>query len=129
DWDGNIVWEHQDDAQHHDVRRLRNGNTLYIGWEQMPAEAAARVIGAEAGSEAKGGIIWGDYLREVTPDGKTAWEWRAPSDVELEKCPLHQMSAHRAFAHCNACTELANGDIMLSFRKISTIAIVDKKTK
>jgi hypothetical protein len=129
DWDGKIVWEYQDDAQHHDLRRLRNGNTLYIGWEPMPAEAARRVVGAEAGSEAKGGIIWGDYLREVTPAGATAWEWHAHSDMKLEQFPLHPMSTRAEFAHCNACAELTNGDIMLSFRKISTIAIVDKKTR
>ena len=31
DWEGNILWEYQDDCQHHDFRRLKNGNTLYIG--------------------------------------------------------------------------------------------------
>jgi len=127
DWDGKLVWEHHDDAQHHDFRRLKNGNTLYIGWEPMPPEAAKRVPGAEPGTE-KDGIMWGDYLREVTPDGKTVWEWHT-YDMELEKFPLHPMSTRSEFAHCNACAELDNGDIMLSFRKISTIAIVDKNTK
>jgi hypothetical protein len=129
DWDGNVVWEHQDDAQHHDVRRLANGNTIYIGWEPMPAEAAARVPGAEPGTEDEDGIMWGDYLREVTPSGEVAWEWHAFEDMDLEAFPLHPMSTRHEFAHANAVSELANGDLMLSFRKISTIAIVDKATK
>ena len=32
DWEGNVLWEYKDDCQHHDFRRLKNGNTLYIGW-------------------------------------------------------------------------------------------------
>ena len=32
DWDGNIVWECEAPAQHHDFHRLANGNTVYIGF-------------------------------------------------------------------------------------------------
>ena len=35
DWDGKLVWEYVDHAQHHDFRRLANGNTLYLGWEKL----------------------------------------------------------------------------------------------
>ncbi len=129
DWDGNLLWEYADNAQHHDFQRLRNGNTLYIGWEEMPAKAAARMIGAAEGSEAKGGITWSDYLREVTPTGETAWEWHAHSDMVIEDFPLNPLSTRAEFAHCNTCTELPDGNILLSFRKISTIAIIDKQTR
>ncbi len=129
DWDGKLLWEHVDDAHHHDFRRLANGNTLYIGWEPMPAAAMERVKGAEPGSEDRGGIMWGDFLKEVTPEGEVAWEWHAHSDLALEDFPLHPMSTRLEFAHCNACEELPGGNIMLSFRRISTILIVDKRTK
>ena len=129
DWDGALVWEHVDDLQHHDFRRLANGNTLYVGWEEMPAEAARRVAGAEPGSEAEGGVIWGDRLTEVTPDGETAWEWHAHSDMEIERFPLHPLSTRKEFAHCNACAETPDGDVMLSFRRNSTVAVVGKATR
>ncbi len=129
DWDGNLLWEHVDDAHHHDFQRLGNGNTLYIGWERMPAAAMERVKGAEPGSEDEEGSIWGDFLKEVTPDGDVVWEWHAHSDLALEDFPLHPMSTRLEFAHCNACFELPDGNIMLSFRRISTILIVDKRTK
>ncbi|MDP7425060.1 MAG: aryl-sulfate sulfotransferase [Rhodospirillales bacterium] len=129
DWDGQVVWEYQDDAQHHDFCRLQNGNTLYIGWEKMPKEAQARMIGAEPGSEDDSGDTWSDYLREVSPAGETVWEWHAHTDMEIEEYPLHIMSTRKEFLHCNACTELPNGDIMLSFRKNSMIIVVDKKSK
>ena len=67
--------------------------------------------------------------REVTPAGETAWEWHAWEKMEIEAFPLNANSSRKEFAHCNACAELPNGDIMLSFRRFSVIAIVDKKTK
>jgi hypothetical protein len=129
DWNGKVLWEYHDDNQHHDFRRLQNGNTLYIGWEQMPKDAQARMVGAEPGSEDKEGITWSDYLREVSPDGKTVWEWHAHSDMNIEDFPLHIMSTRKEFLHCNTCAELPNGNIMLSFRKNSMIVVVEKKTK
>ena len=128
-WDGDILWEYNDDNQHHDFRRLKNGNTLYIGWEQMPKDAQARMIGAEPGSEDPDGITWSDYLKEVTPEGKAAWEWHAHSDMKVEDFPLHIMSTRKEFLHCNTCTELPNGNIMLSFRKNSMIVVIEKNTK
>ncbi|NQV57994.1 MAG: aryl-sulfate sulfotransferase [Rhodospirillales bacterium] len=129
DWDGNVLWEYLDNHQHHDFRRLSNGNTVYIGWEEMPMEAAARVQGAAPGTEDEGGIIWGDYLREVNPAGETVWEWHAYEDETLLGIPLHPMSTRKEFAHCNSVAEIPGGDLLLSFRKFSTIAIVDKKTR
>jgi hypothetical protein len=129
DWDGNILWEYHDDAQHHDFQRLKNGNTLYIGWENMPKDAQVRMLGAKVGSEDENGDTWSDYLREVSPDGETVWEWHAHSDMDIDDFPLHVMSTRKEFLHCNTCTELPNGDIMLSFRKNSMIVVVDKKTK
>ena len=73
DWGGEVVWEYRDDNQHHDFRRRPNGNTIYLGWEPMRAENAERVVGGMAGTE-HDGVIYGDYLREVSPAGETVWE-------------------------------------------------------
>jgi hypothetical protein len=129
DWDGNVLWEYQDDSQHHDFRRLINGNTIYIGWEKMPKDAQLQMIGAEAGSEDVNGDTWSDFLKEITPDGETIWEWHAHSDMKIEDFPLHIMSTRKEFLHCNTCTELPDGNIMLSFRKNSMIVVIEKKTK
>ena len=128
-WEGEILWEHNDDSQHHDFRRLKNGNTLYIGWEEMPKQAQQRMIGAEPGTEDENGITWSDYLKEVNSEGEIVWEWHAHSNMRIEDFPLHIMSTRKEFLHCNACAELPDGNIMLSFRKNSMIVVVDKKTK
>lgn len=128
DWNGHVVWEHQDDAQHHDFRRLKNGNTIYIGWEAVPSTHTNLILGAAAGSEDSDGTIWGDFLREVNSSGETVWEWRAWEDEALLAEPLHPMSTRKEFAHCNAVSELPDENLMVSFRKLSIIAIIDKPT-
>lgn len=128
DWDGKLVWQHANPEQHHDVRRLANGNTLYIGWEIMPEDAARRVQGGREGTEHNGNI-YGDYLHEVTPKGEVVWEWHAHSDMEIERYPLCPSCNRNEFAHANACSPLANGDVMLSFRRINLVAIVDRETR
>jgi len=127
DWEGKVVWEHRDPAQHHDFRRLANGNTIYLGWEPMPPEDSRRVEGGRPGTE-RNGVMYGDYIREVTPKGEIDWEWHAHSDMELERYELCPVCERDEFAHANACSPLPDGNIMLSFRRLNLIAIIDRKS-
>ena len=52
-WDGEVVWEYCDPAQHHDFRRRPDGNTIYIGWEPVPADVAAPYQGRAARQRAR----------------------------------------------------------------------------
>ena len=128
DWHGNVLWEYRDDNQHHDFRRCETGNTLYLGWEAMRPEAAARVQGGQPGTEHEG-VIYGDYVREIDARGTTVWEWHAQDDLDIERYPLHPLVHRDEFAHANACCPLPNGDVMLSFRRLSTIMIIDRTTR
>ena len=92
----------------------------------MRPENARRVIGGVPGSE-KNGEIYGDYIREIDPAGRIVWEWHS-QDLEIERYPLNMVGHREEFAHCNAVCPLPNGDYMLSFRRISTIMIIDRAT-
>jgi len=127
DWDNNVIMEYRDDWQHHDLRKLSNGNILYAGWEMMPEEKAKLVKGGAPGSETKEGIV-SDFVKEVTPEGELVWEWHA-SDMDIEKYELQPLASRRVFAWCNTTFPLENGDVMISLRQINTVAIVDRKTK
>jgi hypothetical protein len=85
-WDGDVLWEYTDDSQHHDFRRLPNGNTIYIGWRAMSDECAARIQGGKPGTEANG-KMYEDYFRIISPDGETVWEW-STSELDPEKYPI-----------------------------------------
>ena len=127
-WDGEVLWEYRDPGQHHDFRRLPNGNTIYIGREPIPREAVARIKGGLPGTE-HDGQIYGDYLREVNTKGETVWEWYAHRDMELERHELCPLCARDEFAHANTCAPLPDGNIMISFRRLNLIAIIDRETK
>lgn len=129
DWRGQVVWQYEDPALHHDHCRLRNGNTLLLYWELLPAEVRGRVQGGVPGTELEDGrAMLGDALREVTPEGQTVWEWHAYQALDPAvdiMCPLHP---RHEWTHCNAVEELPDGNLVVSFRLTNTVAIVDRAT-
>lgn len=127
DWHGKIVHEYCDGMQHHDAHKLSNGNILYAGWEAMPPEHAKRVRGGRDMPHPPEGL-YSDYVREVSPDGKTVWEWHA-YDMAIEKYPLNPLLAPRVFGWCNTVFPLESGDVLISMRHINLIAIIDRTTK
>ena len=100
DWDGKVVWEHRQVGQHHDFRRLPNGNTIFLGWEIVPPEIEKRVPGGLPGTLHPDGCMYGDYIHEVTPDGKVVWEWHACRDMEVEKYIAQPQPAPRRVCPC-----------------------------
>src|SRR5258708_35112910 len=75
DWNGTILWEVRNPDHHHDGIQLRNGNVLLDCYAVLPADLAARVQGGAPDTEHAWGMD-GDYLQEVTVDGRVVWEWR-----------------------------------------------------
>ncbi len=128
DWDGNIVWEHVDNNQHHDFRRLSNGNTVYLCWELLSKEDEKKVIGGVPGTEHEDGV-YGDIVREVTPDGEIVWEWRAIDHLDGKKFPLHVAAIREEWAHANTICPVPDGNFIINFRHNNLMAIIDKQTK
>ncbi|MCZ6763679.1 MAG: aryl-sulfate sulfotransferase [Alphaproteobacteria bacterium] len=129
DWDNNLVHEHTDLGQHHDFRKLANGNILYPGWEKLGSEVAQRIGGGRPGTEMDDGSIWGDYIREVDQDGETVWQWRVAEDMDLESFPLHPTAGRRVYAWCNAIFPLPNGEVLASLRLLNTVVIIERESK
>jgi hypothetical protein len=129
DWDGEIVWDHIDHYQHHDFNRLPNGNTVYLAWELIPTdEALKQVVGGVPGSEHEDGGVYYDVLREVNQAGELVWEWRMAEHFPFEKYPLRVNRPREEFAHANACFVQADGNIIISWRDLDLIALLDRKT-
>lgn len=127
DWSGKIVWEHRQPGQHHDVRRMPNGNTMFIMWDALPQQHNARVRGGVPGTE-KDGVIYADIFREVTPSGEIAWEWRF-ADADYDKYPLAHDCQREEWAHANSCAPTLDGNVLVSFRHLDTIMIIERATK
>jgi hypothetical protein len=129
DWNGKILWEIKQPDHHHDARLLRNGNVLLLCSAALPPNIARKVKGGLAGSEDEGGKIHGDYLVEKTTSGKTVWEWRCWDHMDPDAYPLTSPSDSRSeWTHGNGIAELPEGDILLSFRNISTVVWINRRS-
>ena len=129
DWNGKVLWEIKQPDHHHDGRLLRNGNVLLLCSAELPADIAKRVKGGLAGTEHDGDKINGDYLVERTKDGKTVWEWRVWEHMEPAEYPITSPSDTRSeWTHGNGIAELPDGNILLSFRNISTVVRINRQS-
>jgi hypothetical protein len=129
DWSGNVVWEHRHVGQHHDFRRLSNGNTIFLAWEVVPPEIVQKIPGGIPGTQHADGCMYGDYIQEITPSGEVVWEWHACRDMAVETYVLSPSQNRDEFAHANAVSPLPNGDIYISFRRLNMIGLIDKATR
>ena len=127
DWDGNVVWEHRDDYQHHDFRKLPNGNAIYLAWELLPADVAKNVRGGMPGSEDKAGI-WGETIREVNARGEVVWEWKYHEHIDVAKYPLAEISNRHEYPHANTISIMKDGNVMVCFRHIDVVIIIEKSS-
>lgn len=127
DWHGNIVWKYEDPFLHHGFYRRDNGNTLVLKWVQMPPALAAKVKGGVSGSE-RNGVMWGDAIQEITPGGEIVWEWVAHEHLKPESLDRCLLCPRDTWIHANGISEMIDGSIVVSFAKINTVAIIDKRS-
>ena len=127
DWDGNIVWEHRDPAQHHDGRRTDSGGAAYLAIAELPAGLAARVRGGLPNSEHHG-RMYADRVVEVDRDGKVTWEWNSWEHLDPEVDVITPADLRDEWTHSNTIVPLPGGDFIISMRNLSTVARIDRKT-
>jgi hypothetical protein len=126
DWNGRVVWEVRQPNHHHDARLLKNGNVLFLCAADLPANMTAKIRGGRSGTEVNG-KMWSDYLLEVSRDGRTTWKWRTWEQLDPAEYPIAFPENLRAeWTHGNAIVELPDGNLLVSFRNISTIIKIDR---
>lgn len=126
DWEGNILWEYRDPWHHHDARRTESGGAIYLGLYRVPEEFAEQV---------KGGIplqddndMWADEIVEVDSEGNRVWSWLAHEHLDVEIETLTFNHPREYWTHGNTVVPLPGDRVMVSFRSISTVGIIDKTT-
>lgn len=124
DWEGNIVWEYRspDMYLHHDFERLPNGNTLILLWTPIPDALAAQVKGGFGDT----GVMFGDVVQEVTPEGTIVYQWNSWENLDIETDVICHLEGRREWTHQNALNVTPDGDLLVSFRQTSTVGIVSK---
>ena len=126
DWDGKVLWEHHDPYQHHDARRTASGGAIYLTVDRVPDEIARRVKGGAPSR--KPGPMWADILVEVDASGKRVWDWRSWEHLDPETAVLEPGNHGEEWTHGNTIMPLESERVLVSFRNISMVAIIDKAT-
>ena len=83
--------------------------------------------GGLPGSETEAGI-WGDYIREVDSTGNKVWEWHAYDHLDFSKYPLHPQAKRHEYAHPNTIVPLDDGNVLVCYRHIDVLAIIDRES-
>jgi Arylsulfotransferase (ASST) len=129
DWKGRVLWEVHNSDHTHDGIRLRNGNVLLICKKPLPDDIVAKVSGGRPGTEYDNGKMIGDYLVEMTTDGNVVWEWRAWEHLDPIKDGITAVQDDRdVWTLANGLSEMPDGNILLSFRNISTVVMINRQT-
>ena len=125
DWDSNVVWEYRNPLVHHDYERLPNGNTLVLLFENLSSDLTSRIRGGIAG-DSDPESMFGDQIQEIAPDGSVVYEWKAWEHLDPEGDPICPLENRVEWTHGNSLKTTPEGDLIVSYRLISTVGIVDK---
>ena len=124
DWHANFVWEHYDRNQHHDGRCAESGGAIYLTLEQIPENVSREVRGGIETDEP----MWADLIIEVDKSGNRIWEWHAYEHLDYDTHILPLNVPRHEWSHANTLVPISEERLLVSFRHISTIAIIDKST-
>ena len=126
DWDGRILFRHEDLAMHHDFKKLADGNYAYLAWEPLAPETAALVLGGRKGTERS--VMWSDVIRVVSPGGTILQEWHAREHLDVERHIIGPVYARHEWSHFNDLWECENGDVLCSSRVLDAVFRIDRIT-
>ena len=126
DWAGRVVWEHHDADHHHDARRTSSGGAIYLSVERLSTDVASQVRGGIPGSDADG--MWADVIVEVDAAGNRVYEWHAAEHLDVSTDRITFNDPRHEWSHANTVVPLDDDRFLVSFRNISTVGIVDKKS-
>lgn len=147
--EGREVWRYTDKERslHHDQERMEDGNTLFVCSKDLDRPTISRRL------------LKDDCLIEVDRSGKIVWEWQTADhldDLELPKeVKAEIMTGYGGnrtglgapppskgfdYLHMNAASPIPAsaghtdprfkaGNIIVSYRYINTLAVVDRDTK
>lgn len=123
---GEVIWRHGDKFHHHDQRKMSHGGALYLSLEKVPKELAAQVVG---GHPTPGyDDMYADVFIEVDRNGNRIWEWHAIEHLD-PIADFQEVSEPRwEWSHGNTIAPLGDDRVLVSFRAIHTIGIIDKAT-
>jgi hypothetical protein len=127
DWEGNVVWQYENEAIHHDFVRLPNGNTLTNQFVEIPDDLARSVRGGYR--ERFMPPMLSDDFVEVDSKGKEVRRVSLWKHLDPAKDPICSLERRLEWTHTNSLDVNAAGEILFSCRLNSRIGIISADGK
>ena len=102
---------------------------ILICQKPLPAGMTAKVQSGRPETEYDNGKMDAPYLVEMTTDGRVVWEWRSWEHLDPEADRMTAGQDDRdVWTVGNGVSEMPDGNILLSFRDISTVVMINRQT-
>ena len=72
--------------------------------------------------------MWADVVVEVDASGEVVWEWHSMDRLDPLVDHLTFNDARHEWGHANTVVPIGDDRVLLSFRNISTVVIIDKSS-
>ena len=112
---------------HHDFHRTDSGSTMVLLWNLLPNELSDEANGGYPEDVTWPGMFW-DSVIEISHDGETMNTWNAWDHLDPAVDVICPLENRREWTHANSIGTTDTGDLLISFRQISTIGTVDRQT-
>lgn len=122
--EGEILREVRHRRHHHDAALLSSGNLAVLTVEPLSPEVAASIPGGTLGTEAPGGVVYGDVVVELTWSGEEVRRWSAAEHLNPADFPLDPHFAREHWPMANTINETRDGELIIGFRSASAVIAV-----
>lgn len=126
---GNVLSQFHDRYGHHDQYHYGDGRLLYASIEPLPRDLNHQVLGGVPGTEAPGGIVYTDIIREVDAQGTLTWEWSVKDNLPFSEYLLQAHYPREHYPLINGLHPMKDGKhILVSLRSVSWLIVVERSS-
>jgi len=136
DWYGNVVWKYENDHLHHPAGVMPDGGIVAIYWDTLPEDLNEKIMGGVSATEGKGNKISTDVIRIINRNKEVVWEWYPYKQLNISEWVLSPQEMRNYWPNINRVKYLSADNpfnhkesLLVSFRKVNTLAIIDMETK
>ncbi|HWA60896.1 MAG TPA: aryl-sulfate sulfotransferase [Caulobacteraceae bacterium] len=129
DWDGKVLWKHEDPLLHHDFWKTRRDTFLVTRFVQMDKALSDKVRGERRARRGHHPMLTDEYL-EIDRGGNVLWSVRLDEILDPKLDPLGPLERRIEWTHTNSiCENEAGTEVLFSCKNANRVGIIDKATK
>ena len=108
----------------HELQILPNGNVLLIALENKTIDMSKLVSGGKTNA-----TVIGNNIQEIDPSGKVVFEWKCWDNLNITDAVHENLTAQTIdYIHTNAISVDNDSNIVVSFRHLSEVMKINRKT-